>query len=327
MQEAVTRREREVWQACDTLWQQGEKLTGDALREQLATLGYAKGSFTEIYKYRKTWSRSRGQDARFLSAKPSTVLPDPITRAVTAMREELQAEAAATIQQMQQEAEQALQEVSTRLETTEQCLVHLQADYANKQQEGAALKEQLQTLQQRLEEERLQRSQEQGELQALRQQNAQLNATLAQQLTVFEQMTQQQRSQHQHERQEWQQALEEQKQQTVLVTEAFKAEKGVLEKQLQKAASSEQKLHEQLAGLNHQLQRLQEEVVYLKTDNRALTHNNQQREKAVITLRAEVQHLKHLEEELKYQLKEKEKVLNSYRVKIGRLEEKWQQTK
>ena len=65
-----TRRENEVWQACDDLWavnNSTEALKGDRIRDQLVQLGYKKGSPNEIYKYRSSWKESRGISEKTLA--------------------------------------------------------------------------------------------------------------------------------------------------------------------------------------------------------------------------------------------------------------------
>jgi chromosome segregation ATPase len=104
MEIATRRREQEVWQACDDLFAlQGDLklLTGDAIRERLLALGKSKGSPNEIYKYRKSWSQSRGINSA--ATKGFEEDADPITRAVRLVHEKLQAEAEEQIAALKQE--------------------------------------------------------------------------------------------------------------------------------------------------------------------------------------------------------------------------------
>jgi hypothetical protein len=119
MQESMTRREREVWEACDELWSQDipfKKRTGDIIRDYLAVLGYKKGSFTEIFKYCKTWMKSRNIELQNHSEQTSTVVPltDPISRVVHPVREEIQAEAQVEISNIREKAQQAMADVTSR---------------------------------------------------------------------------------------------------------------------------------------------------------------------------------------------------------------------
>jgi len=56
--EPRTRREREIWEACDLLrleLPEMKDITGDRIMQKLLDLNYKKGCPNEIYKYRKTW--------------------------------------------------------------------------------------------------------------------------------------------------------------------------------------------------------------------------------------------------------------------------------
>lgn len=101
-----TRREKEIWHACETLWQQPpelRKLTGDAIQAQLLALNYKKGSPNEVYRYRKTWQETRGMPDNVgdaATALAASTLPDPINRAVSLVRDEIFSEAQQTLEKM-----------------------------------------------------------------------------------------------------------------------------------------------------------------------------------------------------------------------------------
>ncbi len=104
MSKPRTRREREIWQACDELYAMDiplAKITGDAIRDQLIELGYRRGSPNEVYKYRKSWQESRGVEIVDLTVKGEDAgFPDPIARAVSLVRESIQTEAQEEIKQV-----------------------------------------------------------------------------------------------------------------------------------------------------------------------------------------------------------------------------------
>lgn len=101
-----TRRENEVWQACDDLWALNsnnlEAVKGDAIRDQLVKLGYKKGSPNEIYKYRASWKESRGISDKSLAQ--TIEVADPISRAVSLVYEQIQNEAQQKITVIQTES-------------------------------------------------------------------------------------------------------------------------------------------------------------------------------------------------------------------------------
>lgn len=108
-----TRRENEVWQACDDLWALNaslEALKGDQIRDQLLKLGYKKGSPNEIYKYRQTWRESRGISEKSLSQ--TAEVADPISRAVSLVYEQIQSEAQQKITLIQNESSTQLEKLT-----------------------------------------------------------------------------------------------------------------------------------------------------------------------------------------------------------------------
>lgn len=100
-----TRRENEVWQACDDLWASNnslDALKGDQIRDQLIKLGYKKGSPNEIYKYRASWKESRGISEKTLAQ--TVEVTDPISRAVSLVYEQIQNEAQQKITAIQSDS-------------------------------------------------------------------------------------------------------------------------------------------------------------------------------------------------------------------------------
>lgn len=150
MEIATRRREQEVWQACDDLWaMHGEVsgITGDSIRERLVTLGKSKGSPNEIYKYRKTWIKSRKIDNSSALNEEET---DPISRAVHMVHEQLKLEAAQEIERLQRDFDDKLKEKDNIIASSKDALERLmmefstiQKDVAEKTAKIAVLDEQL----------------------------------------------------------------------------------------------------------------------------------------------------------------------------------------
>lgn len=111
-----TRRESEVWQACDDLWNhEGDlsKITGDALRDHLVILGYKKGSPNEIYKFRRSWKIARGISELDLGEhEQKSLISDPVIRAVSLVYEQIQTEARDQLVQVQQSYEEKLSKIN-----------------------------------------------------------------------------------------------------------------------------------------------------------------------------------------------------------------------
>jgi CDP-diacylglycerol pyrophosphatase len=120
-----TRREREIWQVCDELVAKGmlgNKVTGEAIRDQLLEHGYTKGSPNEIYKYRKNWREARGILAEDYSLPPQgqIVLSDPIARAVESVRTEIRNEAHIEIEEIRRNTQEQVNFFQTKICEIEQ---------------------------------------------------------------------------------------------------------------------------------------------------------------------------------------------------------------
>lgn len=175
METAIRRREQEVWQACDDLWAlfgEMSHLTGDSIRERLVALGRSRGSPNEIYKYRKTWIKSRGVDAmdqRDISEEAS----DPISRAVRMVHENLQNESNRRIDLLKEEHRQELFLRDEQVRLSKEAIDSLMAEFNS-------LKESLKRMTTELEERSAEYLAEIEVRKALERENA-LQKTLAEQ--------------------------------------------------------------------------------------------------------------------------------------------------
>lgn len=146
MQRQPTRREREVWTACDHLLSNGvsgSDMTGEAIQTCLVEMGYRKGSFTEIYRYRKTWEQLRNVDLRaplppLIKPEP---LPDPLLQAVQQVRLIIQKESDNRISQVKQETEQTVTALNDELQLARQELAELQRILTEKESINQRLQE------------------------------------------------------------------------------------------------------------------------------------------------------------------------------------------
>jgi len=146
MEQPKTRREKEVWQACNDLWTEwGDvaKITGDALADRLLDLGYKKGSPNERYKYRKTWREHRGIDSLTVQDDAKHAKAH-IERIVSLVDEELRAKA-------QAEIEAARLELQDKLDTLLHDNQALQTQLSDTQADRKNLLEQQRTLKQKYE--------------------------------------------------------------------------------------------------------------------------------------------------------------------------------
>lgn len=57
-----SRKEREVWLACDSILADGELLSYQAIGEKLIEMGYRRGSNSDIHRYLKTYKQHKASD-------------------------------------------------------------------------------------------------------------------------------------------------------------------------------------------------------------------------------------------------------------------------
>ena len=73
---AQSRKEKEVWAACDRLKKQGKKLTYRALGDMLIAMGYCRGSHSDLYRYLSSWKEQPEHAIKATrSGLPKTCLP------------------------------------------------------------------------------------------------------------------------------------------------------------------------------------------------------------------------------------------------------------
>ncbi len=87
-----SRKEMEVWQACDQLASEGNLITYQRVGDRLVKLGYRRGSNSDIHRYLTTWKKMKHRTKASSNAVPSP-LPflegDPIASAVEQFKQEI----------------------------------------------------------------------------------------------------------------------------------------------------------------------------------------------------------------------------------------------
>ncbi|MEI6805474.1 MAG: DNA-binding protein [Myxococcaceae bacterium] len=188
-----TRRENEVWQACDDLWALNtnlEALKGDAIRDQLLSLGYKKGSPNEIYKYRASWKESRGISEKSLAQ--TVEVADPISRAVSLVYEQIQNETQQKIIALQTESSNQFETLSKQ--NQELCLTYeaLQENHEALATEKEGLEINLELVRENLSLEQQKNTELKLRLEGLELLLSELKATYAAQISKLEQQLKQQ---------------------------------------------------------------------------------------------------------------------------------------
>lgn len=109
-----SRKEIEVWKACDQLSSEGFQITYQAVGERLLKLGYKRGSNSDIHRYLTTWKTMK--DRTQISQAPSETFflsntLDPISDAVEQFKREIWDAAQKEVEQLKKQ----LQEKTTAL--------------------------------------------------------------------------------------------------------------------------------------------------------------------------------------------------------------------
>lgn len=87
----MTRKQEEVYQACNNLHSRAERITNETIGQELVQLGYRRGSNSDITRYKRLW-----QEQFAIMNKAKIVLPqrtDKLEAALDEMRVEIQREA------------------------------------------------------------------------------------------------------------------------------------------------------------------------------------------------------------------------------------------
>lgn len=289
MQRQLTRREREVWAACDHLFSSGitgSNITGEALQTCLAEMGYRKGSFNEIYRYRKTWEQSRNVDLRaplppLIKTEP---LPDPLLQAVQQVRLILQKESADQISQIKQEAEQTVTTLNDELQVARQELAELQRILSEKESSNLRLQEEGEkaaSLIHQLEQDTIHWKAEAlrfGQLaeERLKQHEIALNelkGAHAAEINRLKQQLESNKATYEKTINEYKDNQEKQRHQWIAEKDQLQTNNLKLEKQLQKAELADQHSREQSNLYSAELEKANHELMLLKDENSQLKHN------------------------------------------------------
>jgi chromosome segregation ATPase len=337
MQRQQTRREREVWMACDHLLKEGASLreiNGQNIRECLVDLGYKKGSNTEIYRYLKSWSQARSIDLKAPEPpliKPES-LPDPLIQVVQQVRRALLEEADGQILCVKEEAAQQITHMKEELGISQQELAAVQQALVVKSEEYQRLQadsEKICTINCQLEqdnahwkaettrlaqlaEERL-RNGEQA-LKDLKETHTTEIDRLTQQLTAtmvrYDQALSEQKASMEAQRHQW-----------IAEKDQFQTALHKLEKQLQKAELSEQTSREHNKVLFDQLEKVNQMFVKVENENQQLIQAKMQLEGIVNLRQYETDNLKKGLEEQKNACQHEHHQLLKAIERIGQLSE------
>ncbi len=104
-----SRKEKEIWQACDQLSAEGCCITYQGVGERLVELGYKRGSNSDIYRYLTTWKtmKERTNLAKQvpLNTRNTDNSSDPLQQAIEQIRQDIWLEATKALNETKKELE------------------------------------------------------------------------------------------------------------------------------------------------------------------------------------------------------------------------------
>lgn len=109
----LTKKQQEVFEACNSLFARGEKIIIDAVGQELLSLGYKRGSNTILAQYVREWRTSHSTIDNITSFLPQR--PDRLTQTIDQIRVEMAREAEEKLASYQAASDAKLQEMMQTL--------------------------------------------------------------------------------------------------------------------------------------------------------------------------------------------------------------------
>jgi len=360
MNRILTRRAQEYFEILDSLRSKGymtneqwrllsvkeqektPRMTSRVIEDALLENGYSKGSPTEQKKYRFLWMRERGIDSGLDKESKDNQIrnleSDPIFSAVNALRKQLSDQAGVVIEEAAKRAEEKVAEVSAKNSELETKLSNLQdkcnefaiahnelKNKANKLETALldAIKEKthfeatLKAEQTNFLKDKKQFEDKLGNLNnkydtlcsTKAKEIEDLHLKYKEEISLIKEYSERQRHDH------------------IAEIENLKVVKSKLEKELDKAKDSEQRVNRMNTELSQRFKRLEEENKKLQKENSILVVNSRNTEGLLSEARGELKQLHILLADQKDEYQNINKQLFDYKERIGRLEEQLQQTK
>jgi chromosome segregation ATPase len=335
MQSAMTRREREVWEACDDQWSQNmpfKKMTGDIIRDHLASLGYNKGSFTEIYKYRKTWEKSRNISLQNHSEQTPPLVPltDPINRAVQHVREEIQAEAQVEIDNIREKAQQEVTDLTSRYQVLQKSHDDLYNSFEKMKLEQEKLQQDNVSLLEETSHFEIQIGKYETRVQMQEDEYKRFQSQKESQLAELKKITQQEidRLQQQHEKTcaQYQQdveslkiMIEEQRHQSIITIDQLKVSCQKLEVEIEKTRAHDKALRDWNQNLQQNLHQLQKEIKEKNAIHEQLKNAYQESQTLINQQDVKMNYLEKTVEQNQQAKEEEQKLIDLWKAKVDQL--------
>lgn len=342
-----TRREKEVWEACDELWEELQeeglpisKLTGEKIKNRLVDSGYSRGNQGQIYKYRNSWQLSRGieEDDELVLEERQSILSEKVRNSIESLFKEIHEEAEKKVTETKQEADNAIKKFSEKCTDIEKEneLLHNKLEKALEELNIANMSSK--ELSSQLSEEKHKHDIIQEKLKAeegranriaieSKNREQSLNERNEKEKREFQSKMEDLIGVHKKEISTLKEHNEEQRHKFIAEIDNLKVSNGKLDKQLEKTTLLEQKANNVNTELKQRIKILEEEVIRSRKEYKDTTEKLNNSEKIAAETKGELKQVTALFNNQKEEYKNISQQLLDYKEKVGRLEEQLQQTK
>lgn len=337
-----TRREREVWEACDELWEElredglsVSELTGEKIKAKLVHLGYSRGNPKQIYQYRNSWQLSRNIDENedLVSEERSAALSEKVQKSVELLFKEIQVEADEKITRAKNEFEDKLKDFSSKCEA-----VNRESEVLRNRLDGTI--DELNSishinleLSSKLNEEKHQHEITKEKLNGVEARHRQFEINAERRESLLNERSKKEHDDaqiridnliavHKKEISDLKEHSENQRYQYIVESENLKVANSKLEKQLEKITLLEQKTNNNNNELRQSIRILEEELGLFNKMHNDLIQKSHDIEKVLSETKGELKQLQILLVNQKNDYQNANKQLLDYKEKVGRLEEK-----
>lgn len=359
MNKVLTRRAREYFEVLDSLREEGyatyeewqlldpkkqaetPRMTVRTIEDALLEYGYSKGSSNEQKKYRILWMNERGILPEAENSQARLIQDDPIVGAATAIRKQLQDEAAKEIAEEKRKADEIVKEVNAKYSNLQTQLTNLNDKYSESLRENEALKNKLEKLEANLLSAIKDKIHLESDLEAKSRENLKDKVDHAKFIADEAIKSQELKKDNQDKidsltkrYQEDMSALKEinerhekQRHDYIVEIDNYKVQKINLEKEIGKFRELEQKLTRANIELTQHLRRLEDETDSLKKENKELGNKFHSIMEVSAGTKGELKQLQTLFSHQKEDYQNANKVISEQKERIGRLQEQLHQAK
>lgn len=342
-----SRREREVWEACDELWEELQEeglsiseLTGERLKSKLVDLGYKRGNQGQIYQYRNSWQLSRGigESEDLILEERNAFLSEKVQKAVDLLFKEIQAEADAKIIRSKDELEVKLKEYGNKCDVIKKENEVFRNKLDEAIQELNVVKQTNTELASQLSKEKHEHEITKERLNNIEVNYNQLKVNSEKSERLLNERNEKDKKEaqnkmdglvdaHKKDMSALKEQSENKRHQYIAEIENLKVANNKLDRQLEKVTLLEQKTSNINNELKHRVKSLENELGQAHKTHNDLIQKSHDAEKIFAETKGELKQLQILLNNQKEDYQNANKQLLDYKERVGRLEEQLQQAK